>query len=297
MSDEVRLSFKQSVWSNSGNEYQVLQQVGEGRNADAYLVLGTSGDLAGVPLVLKLFRRIASVRSAQRFLEETQFLKSCVHPSIMRVFDDGVYRTMYPFVIIEYLPMTLRQAMSRSISTVEKLAYVLQLLSGLRYLQMRQPPVIHCDLKPENVFIKGTSCVIGDFGLVRSDDGKLLTVDEEIPPIPRRYRTPDYVNFAKRIGKLTFKSDVFQLGLVAAELFSGENPEKDADDKSSPVELKSIARIAGQHGPLIATLIKLMLEMEAEKRLSAVELLDRWRTPFIKVAELSHAVDERVFYS
>jgi serine/threonine protein kinase len=292
---DIRLNFDQSVRARSGNWYRVLQQLGQGRNADAYLVLCTSGELAGVPLALKLFRRITSPQSAERFLDETRFLQSCGHPAIMRSFDNGVYLRDFPFVVVEYLPMTLRQAMPR-LSTVEKVACVLQLLSALTYLSRLTPSVIHCDLKPDNVFVKSNSCVLGDFGLARPETGNVLGSDEQIPPTPHRHRTPDYVDFANRVSPLTCKSDIFQLGLIAAELFTGVNPQRETSDRLSQVELDSLGRIPGVHGTLITTMIYRMLAIKADDRPTTSELLDYWRTPFSEVAKLAHAMDERVFY-
>jgi serine/threonine protein kinase len=119
----------------------------------------------------------------EAFLDELAFLKSCDHPSIMRVYDDGTFSFRadgsdyeFPFLVAEYLPHTMFQVMrAGSASITEKVIYATQLLAGLTYLASQAPPVVHRDVKPQNVCIKGRACVLGDFGLLK----RLDNVDEE----------------------------------------------------------------------------------------------------------------------
>jgi serine/threonine-protein kinase len=109
------------------------------------------------------------------------------------------------------------------------------LLSALRYLASSRPPVVHRDVKPQNIFIKGRSCVLGDFGLMKVLNGS-EEMDREVfrestgPGMPYYYRTPDLIAYAKGEANITPKSDVFQLGLVAAELFTGWNPANKSEN-------------------------------------------------------------------
>src|SRR5262249_37848427 len=149
----------------------------------------------------------------------------CDHPAVMRVFDEGLYLGEHPFVVAEYLPDTLGHVLRTAPPMMAKMAYAVQLLSALEYLSTPAITVVHRDIKPANVFIKGGSCVLGDFGLM-----KRLTVNRELdqemlktsvgPRMPRNYRTPDLVEYYKGGPVPTDKSDVYQLGLLFAELFS-----------------------------------------------------------------------------
>ena len=221
----------------------------------------------------------------------------------MRTFDSGVYREDHPFVVAEYLPQTLFQTIRASTtSMVEKLSFVLQLLSTLEYLSTLEPPVIHRDIKPQNVFVKGGACVLGDFGLLKRGDEIDEGSPENIfkhsagPGMPFCYRTPDQVSYARNEAELTVASDVFQLGLVAAELFTGRNPEKRVqhNDFLSDVELDRLGFVPGSSGGIIAGMIRDMLEHDPAKRPQAGMLLEQWKGVFFSVASQQDAIEGRV---
>src|SRR2546423_2970438 len=98
----------QVIQASSGVWYRNIQWLGEGGNAQTFLVVATSGQAQGVPFALKIFKNLAKPERRGSFLDEVKFLRECSHPSIMRVFDDGVFYDQ-PFVVAEYLPNTLQQ--------------------------------------------------------------------------------------------------------------------------------------------------------------------------------------------
>jgi serine/threonine protein kinase len=238
---------------------------------------------------------------------EREFLEtSCEHPAIMRVFDTGVFTDEngeFPFVITEYLPATLAtKTREGSVTTVEKLSYTLQLLSALVYLDNLQPPVVHRDIKPQNIFLKGPSCVLGDFGLMKILDGE-HEADREIfkesvlPGMPYYYRTPDLIAYANQETGISTKSDVFQLGLVLAELFTGRNPALAPSDGDflTPLELEEMQWIPGRLGGRIKSLIRRMLVYDPSAREDAAHLMDPWRGAFQEAIGLSHDLEGRAF--
>lgn len=200
--------------------------------------------------------------------------------------------------------MTLRHFMRVRTSIVVKLSLTLQLLSALRYLGGLPEPVIHRDIKPENIFIKDRTCVLGDFGLLKrlggepSDDHEFFK--QSIGPgMPRWYRTPDLVAYAK--GEATLRtigrSDIFQLGLVLAELFTQTNPglKPKNNDPLAPVQLSALRSIAGALGPMIAELLTQMLEMDPARRIALDTLLRLWQGIFEDAARRRNALEGDVF--
>ncbi|MBN2127842.1 MAG: serine/threonine protein kinase [Sedimentisphaerales bacterium] len=302
--DQVRLDFQQGIRAESGNWYNTLQFLGRGGNAVTYLVIAGSGPLQGTPFAVKVFRRVSRPERRASFLEEVRFLRECEHPGIMRIYDEGIYMENHPFVVAEYLPRTLAEVIrSRSASVVEKLTFALQLLSALDYLAALVPQVIHRDIKPQNVFVKGRSCVLGDFGLMkRLDDSAEELPDSVIkdsvgPGMPFFYRTPDLIAYARGETHPTVKSDLFQLGLVLAELFTGRNPEKRAENDQwlSDVVLEPLGYIPGSLGVPVANLISSLLSMNPDDRPDTSQALPAWRGLFFAAAKLINAVEGRVF--
>ena len=302
--DQVRLSFRQAIQAESGSLYHNVQQLGRGGNAVTFLMIAGSGPSQGVPFAVKIFRRVSKPERRQSFLDEVRFLQECNHPNILRIFDEGTHGGEHPFVVSEYLPQTLADVIRvRSTSLAVKVSYALQLLSTLDYLGSLSPAVIHRDIKPQNIFIKGPSCVLGDFGLMKRldtvwEESSESVVKESVGPgMPFYYRTPDLVDYAGGGRLPTVKSDVFQLGLVLAELFTGRNPERRAENNDflSEVVLDPIGFIPGSFHAPIRNLVASMLEMAPGSRPTAKEVLPAWRDLFFSVADAVNAIEGRVF--
>jgi serine/threonine protein kinase len=302
MVDSFSLDVGQSILSETKVWYRNLQPLGSGGNAVAFLVVATSGPHRGVPFAAKVFRRRSKPERRQSFLAEMNFLRGCQHPSIMRIFDAGVFYNQHPFFVAEYLPYTLERLMkSGEPSMVLKISFALQLLSALVYLEGLDPPVIHRDIKPQNIFVKGSSCVLGDFGLMKhadsgSDEDREVFKESIGVGMPFRYRTPDQVAYLKNEAPLTSRSDVFQLGLVLAELFTGRNPERKANDFSDEVVLDLIKGIPGSLGKSIANIINRMLTFDPLLRDPASRLLDSWEGVFRSAVTQAHALEGRAFW-
>lgn len=291
MSDALYLPSGKSLKSNSDNWYRIIQTLGAGGNAVTYLVICTSGANKGVMFALKIFRRLSKPERRARFLEEVAFLKDVSHPSIMRVFDEGDFtytvagtRNDYPFVIAEYLPRTLYDVIrSGSLRTVQKLSVSVQLLSALAHLEAMDPQAVHRDIKPQNIFIKGQSCVLGDFGLMKllddhEEEDREVFKESVGVGMPFFYRTPDLVAYAKNEAPLSVATDVFQLGLVLTELFTGRNPcrRPPGNNMLSDIELEPIGTIGGELSGAIASLLNRMLILDSATREKASALMDPW---------------------
>ena len=286
--------------------YKIIKYLGLGGNAIAFRVQCTEGPYRGIAFVLKVQYNLSTPSRRERFARETAFLKEETHPAILKHYDDGEYTLpdgrVYPFVITNYCPHNLDTLIQQgNISFPSKVLYACQLLSALQFLQSRN--VIHRDIKPNNIFINGTDAILGDFGLIKalgSTDQPELADDDDIQMInetafhsvdgyvamPYYYRTPELVNYANKRDILHIESDVFQLGLVLAKLFTGENPLYEASDIKSPIKLKRIGQITDtEHGGLVMNLLISMLRKDYKKRAKVDELLSGFTMLYEKVGK------------
>lgn len=306
--DSIYFDVGQSIQATSGIWYRCVQWLGTGGNAVTYLVSANAGPHRGVLFALKVFRKLSDANRRTAFLKEVDFLKKCDHPCVMRVFDTGLFTTHpggetleFPFVIAEYLPTTLADVIrARSATIPERVSYVLQLLSALTYLGKLTPAVVHRDIKPQNIFVKGHSCVLGDFGLMKLLDaeielGKAIFKDSGGAGMPFYYRTPDLVAYAKNESPLTTRTDVFQLGIVLCELLTGKNPCKPSADMLAPVVLDPVSHVPGSLGAGIAGLLKRMLIMDPQLRPEAEQLMDGWSGVFKDAVQQAHNLEGKVF--
>lgn len=284
--------------------YKIIKYLGQGGNAIAFRVQCTDGPYRGIAFVLKVQYNLSTETRRERFLRETTFLKEEVHPAILRHFDEGDYRLpdgrLFPFVVTNYFPQTLADIISQGTASFSsKVLYACQLLSALQLLQSKN--VIHRDIKPNNIFVNGSDAVLGDFGLIKelSTNNQLNYADnDDIEMInetafhaadgyiamPYFYRTPELVAYANKQDVLHIESDVFQLGLVLAELFTGSNPLQPSTDIKAPIHLNRLGQVTGtDDGGLIITLLRKMLKENYAERASINELLNSFTMLYEKV--------------
>ncbi|HEV3037274.1 MAG TPA: protein kinase [Candidatus Angelobacter sp.] len=203
------------------------------------------------------------------------------HPNIMAIFDIGNHQGS-PFIVSELLEgESLRECLESGPLPIERaLDYGLQLSRGLAAAHSKG--IIHCDLKPENIFItsKGEAKIL-DFGLAKlpspspSDFG--ATSAETGPGMfagTVGYMSPEQLR-AQRVDK---RSDIFSLGAILCEMltgnkaFSGVSP---ADSVSATLnkEPNELARLGRDLSLGLATLIERCLEKERDRRFQSAEEL------------------------
>ncbi|XP_030357222.1 serine/threonine-protein kinase WNK2 isoform X7 [Strigops habroptila] len=109
----------------------------------------------------------------QRFKEEAEMLKGLQHPNIVRFYDfwESCVKGKRCIVLVTELMTsgTLKTYLKRFKVMKPKVlrSWCRQILKGLLFLHTRTPPIIHRDLKCDNIFITGPtgSVKIGDLGL------------------------------------------------------------------------------------------------------------------------------------
>ncbi len=155
--------------------YTVERFLGEGAFAEVYRVkhrfLGRQA--------MKVFKRpVSSAEEVEALLSEAILLSRIGHPNIVRVFDANVVETpngMRGFFTMENvaggtLDSFLRsQGNQLSIETVVDLSR--QICRGLSVAHSASPPIIHRDIKPQNILVgyeaTGIRARISDFGLAK----------------------------------------------------------------------------------------------------------------------------------
>ena len=164
----------------------------------------------------------------ERFLSEVRLSLKVTHPNVCRVFDIGEVDDAH-FLSMEYVDGEDLASLLRRIGRLpgDKAVQVArQLCAGLA--AAHDEGVLHRDLKPANVMIDGRGrAKITDFGLAGATQG--------IEGAEARAGTPGYMAPEQTTGgKLSQQTDIYALGLVLYELFTG----KRVFDAGSVAELK-----------------------------------------------------------
>ena len=179
-----------------------------------------------VALKVMLSGALASDRERRRFLLEAEASARLKHPNIVPVYDIGdvggnLYFTMD---FVEGLPLSDRK---EELDRDQLLEIMIKTCDGVAYAHQRG--IIHRDLKPDNIMTNDElEPLIMDFGLakqveVADEDGKpsLMTREGSVMGTPH-YMPPEQAEGL--ISEIDVRSDVYALGVILYELFTGELP-------------------------------------------------------------------------
>ncbi len=196
--------------------YRIVGLLGRGGMGEVY----RADDLKlGSPVALKFLPEglERDENRLQRFLNEVRVALRVTHPNVCRVHDigevDGQHYLSMEYVDGEDLATLLRRI--GRLPEDKALEVARQLCAGVA--AAHEQGILHRDLKPANVMIDGR-------GRVRITDFGLAGLAEAFEGAEVRAGTPAYMAPEQRAGKdVTVRSDVYSLGLVLYELFTGRH--------------------------------------------------------------------------
>jgi serine/threonine-protein kinase len=201
----------------------------------------------------------------ERFHSEVRIARQVSHPNVCRVYDIGeaegsIYLSM-EYVDGEDLASLLRRIGRLPVGKATEIAR--KLCAGLAAAHAKG--VLHRDLKPANIMIDGRGQVlIMDFGLA--------VIAEQVQGAEVRSGTPAYMAPEQLAGlEVTERSDIYSLGLVLYEIFTGQKAFKTAERSSLP----SAAHAVKDMDPAMERVIARCLEPDAAKRPQSVLALAR----------------------
>ncbi|XP_022523704.2 serine/threonine-protein kinase WNK4 [Astyanax mexicanus] len=167
-------------------------------------------------------RRLTKVER-QRFSEEVEMLKGLQHPNIVRFYDSWKSTVKgHKCIILVTELMTsgtlktyLKRFKEMKLKLLQRWSH--QILKGLHFLHTRAPPIIHRDLKCDNIFITGPtgSVKIGDLGLATL---KSASFAKSV------IGTPEFMAPEMYEEKYDEAVDVYAFGMCILEMTTSEYP-------------------------------------------------------------------------
>jgi len=197
--------------------YRIVNLLGRGGMGEVYraddLILGQT-------VALKFLPETASnqIESRERLFNEVRAAREITHPSVCRVHDigemDGQLYISMEFVDGEDLASLLSRIGRLPAAKASELAA--GICAGLAAAHRKG--LIHRDLKPANIMVDGRGQPrVMDFGLAASAG--------QVAASEVRLGTPAYMAPEQLAGKeVTFRSDLYALGLILYELYTGRRP-------------------------------------------------------------------------
>lgn len=217
-------SSSSSGWSGAGrfaagtilaSRYRIVAALGRGGMGEVFraedLTLQQEIALKFLPHELT-----SDSEALERFHREVRVARQVSHPNVCRVFDIGVADGA-PFITMEYVDGEDLSSLLRRIGRFPQdkgLEISRQVCAGLA--AAHEQGLLHRDLKPANIMLDGR-------GRVRITDFGLASLAGEVHGADVRAGTPAYMAPEQLEGKeVTFKSDIYALGLVLYEIFTGK---------------------------------------------------------------------------
>ena len=217
--------------STLGMRYRIERVLAKGGMATIYAAHDVILDRA---LAVKVLQPDLSSRSTfvDCFLDEARVLAKLRGPHTIRVFDYGTARwssgQQIPFIVLELLHgVDLCTELQKSQRLAVPLAarYMVEACEGLA--EAHGAGVIHCDIKPDNLFlarkVDGTTTVkLLDFGISKSRDQSGLFRIAHAPGIAGTplYMAPEQITATP----VDTRTDIWALGAVMFECVAGRPP-------------------------------------------------------------------------
>ncbi len=206
------------------SRYRIIERIGQGGMGEVYRADDLTLDQ---PVALKFLPEELSrnAKVLQQFRGEVRIARQISHPNLCRVYDIGEADGFH-FLSMEYIRGEDLGSLLRRIGRfpADKAVEVgAQIASGLAAAHDRG--VLHRDLKPANV-------MLDERGQARITDFGLAAAAGTVESRDIRSGTPVYMAPEQWAGKeVTERSDVYSLGLVLYEIFTGVRARSDPQDE------------------------------------------------------------------
>ncbi|XP_028268058.1 serine/threonine-protein kinase WNK4-like isoform X2 [Parambassis ranga] len=196
-------------------------EIGRGSFKSVYKGLDTETTVEVAWCELQTHRLSKAER--ERFNEEVEMLKTLQHPNIVRFFDSwkATLKGHKCTILVTELMTSgtlktyLRRFREMKLKLLQRWSF--QILKGLQFLHSRCPPILHRDLKCDNVFITGPSASvkIGDLGLATL---KKASFAKSV------IGTPEFMAPEMYEEKYDEAVDVYAFGMCILEMATSEYP-------------------------------------------------------------------------
>jgi serine/threonine protein kinase len=249
------------------NRYQIAHTIGKGGMGAVYLAQDTR--LGNTVAIKETFFKEDAMRRA--FEREARLLAGLRHPALPRVMDHFT-EGEGQFLVMEYIAgddlETLLAKREGPFPTADVMDWSLQLLDALDYLHKRTPPVIHRDIKPQNLKLAGRQIVLLDFGLAKGRaNGMTQTNGKSLYGYTATYAPLEQI----RDDGTDARSDLYSLGATLYHLLTGTVPADALMRANSilghrPDPLRPLHEANPEVSPAVACALHLALALHSGQR-------------------------------
>ncbi len=214
-------------------KYVMLGEVGRGGLAVVRKAWDTEEKCYVALKFLKPGESGADPEKIEELIREGERAVHLRHPNVIRVFELGYIARQY-YIAMEYLEgFTLadliRHARGRSKVSpfyedpTRYLCMLRDVARGVHYAHTRTPPLVHCDLKPANIFIElSWRPYVLDFGVAQELNPDASKHDDGAVRGSPAYMAPEQV--LGKSDQIDVRTDVYGLGAILYDMLTGRPP-------------------------------------------------------------------------
>ncbi len=238
-------------------KYKIRRRVATGGFANVYEARDT---IEGIAVALKIpHASLVDDDLMADFRREIRIAAALDHPNILPIRNAQIIDGH--FVVASPLgDENLAQVLSRRISLRARVTLVEQILAAVAYAHGQK--VMHCDIKPENfVVFAGRRLRLADFGVARLARSTVAMSGAG---------TVGYIAPEQAVGRASFRSDVFSIGVILCEMFGGGKPDWPYEWPPPRID-----RLKQSTHAELRKLIRRAIELDPRKRYADARAMER----------------------
>ena len=156
--------------------YQLKKQLGQGSFGDVWLA---NNLLADIDVAIKFYGTLDQ-KGIEEFRNEFKIAYKLHHPNLLNISHFDVFENC-PYLVMPYCENGSLSHRIGQMPESEIWKFILDTSCGLAFLHSQKPPIVHQDIKPDNILITSDGrYVISDFGISRSFRTQLSSTKNNI---------------------------------------------------------------------------------------------------------------------
>ena len=271
-----------SVGSVLEHRYRIEQRLGQGGMGAVYRAYDTrlqqtvaiKENIVAAPGILP-----EAVEAARRqFEQEALMLARVRHPNLPRVSDHFVTPEGDQYLVMDYIEgQDLAHIIARNGPLLESqaLAWIGQVCNALEYLHSQQPPIIHRDIKPQNIKVTPNGQVyLVDFGIAKLGGMESHTTAGALSVTPGFSPPEQYA-----MTGTDARTDIYALGATLYALLTGQVPPDSISLQSGEAQLVPPRQVNAAISPDLQQAVLKAMEARRTDRPQTVAEFRRMLTP------------------
>ncbi|MBE7552821.1 MAG: serine/threonine protein kinase [Anaerolineales bacterium] len=247
--------------------YRIDRQIGKGGYGAVYRAFDLT---LKQPCAIK--ENLNTQPEVQRqFEREALILARLRHPNLPRVIDHFVLPEQGQYLVMDFVEghslHILLKSQKEPFSEAEALSWIDQVCQALIYLHQQTPPIIHRDIKPQNIIITPAGrAMLVDFGLSKIYDEQLQTT-VGARGLTYGYAPPEQYGQ----GRTDTRSDIYALGATLYTLLTKERPPDAIERLVNEAQLVPPGQLSHSISLHVEQAILKAMELNTSARFGSVE--------------------------